>query len=141
VRVLDGGNQYNAYAVAREIRRQTAELDEALNNIRLSRGFTCHQMQVLLAETRSVPDRPVIVLNLLATYYDESISLMESCRLLEHALTDLRRLSERAPVMVSARPPFATTPDRMVLLERLRSFSDQTMIFDTPKLIQQPTLF
>jgi hypothetical protein len=141
VRVLDGGNQYNAYAVAREIRRQTVELDEALNNIRLSRGFTCYQMQRLLAETRTIPDRPVMVFNLLATYYDESVSLRESCRLLDRALADLRRLSERAPVMVSARPPFATTPERMVLLERLRDFADQAMVLDVPKPIQQPTLF
>jgi len=141
IRVLDGGNQFDAYAVAREIRRHSAELDEGLNNIRLSRGFTCYQMQVLLSETIAVPDRPVMVLNLLSTYYDESVPLHESNRLLENSLVHLRRLSQTAPVIVSARPPFAQTPERMVLLERLQDYADQVTLYETPRPVKQPILF
>ena len=110
VRVLDGGNQFNAYTVSREIRRHTAALSQAMNNIRLSRGFTCYQMVVLLADTPTIPERPVLVLDLLATFYDESVPLAESRRLLENAMVHLKRLSRSAPVMVSARPPSALTP-------------------------------
>jgi hypothetical protein len=141
VRVLDGGNQYDAFAVAREIRRQTVELDEALINIRVSRGFTCYQMQALISETSAVPDRPVMILNLLSTYYDESVALRESIWMLDSTLTHLRRLSERAPVIVSARPPFVQSANRLILLDQLRTCADKVLVFEEHKSILQPTLF
>ncbi|MEI8131997.1 MAG: hypothetical protein WCG34_06155 [Leptolinea sp.] len=141
VRVLDGGNQFNAYTVSREIRRHTAELNRALNNIRLSRGFTCYQMLVLLADTPTVPERPVLVLDLLATFYDESVPLGESRRLLENAIIHLRRLSRTAPVMVSARPPSTLCPERLVLLDILRGAATQVMTAEAPRLQPLPGLF
>lgn len=141
VRVLDGGNQFNAYTVSREIRRHTAELNRALNNIRLSRGFTCYQMLVLLADTPTIPERPVLVLDLLATFYDESVPLVESRRLLENALIHLRRLCRTAPVMVSARPPSTLCPERMVLLDILRGAATQVMTAEAPRLQPLPGLF
>jgi hypothetical protein len=140
VRVLDGGNQFNAYTVSREIRRHTAELNQALSNIRLSRGFTCYQMLVLLADTPTIPERPVLVLDLLATFYDESVPLIESRRLLENALIHLRRLSRTAPVMVSARPPSTLCPERMVLLDILRGGATQVMTAEAPRLQPIPGL-
>ena len=50
LRVLDGGNQFNVYPVARAIRRQTPDLNAALQRIVLSRAFTCYQMVVMLDE-------------------------------------------------------------------------------------------
>ena len=38
LRVLDGGNQFNVYPVARAIRRRTSDLNAALQRIVLSRG-------------------------------------------------------------------------------------------------------
>ncbi|GAP22022.1 hypothetical protein [Leptolinea tardivitalis] len=140
VRVLDGGNQFNAYTVSREIRRHTAALNQAMNNIRLSRGFTCYQMVVLLADTPTIPDRPVLVLDLLSTFYDESVPLAESHRLLENAIVHLRRLSRTAPVMVSARTPSALCPDRLVLLDLLRAASTRVMTAEAPRLQPIPGL-
>ena len=65
IRVVDGGNLFNAYEVARAICRQmTAQaeashgpgygdlsMDGALRRIHLSRAFTCYQMVTLLEET------------------------------------------------------------------------------------------
>jgi hypothetical protein len=140
VRVLDGGNQFNAYTVSREIRRHTAELNHAMNNIRLSRGFTCYQMVVLLADTPTIPDRPVLVLDLLSTFYDESVPMAESRRLLENAIIHLRRLSRTAPVMVSARTPSALRPERIVLLDLLRAASTQVMTAEAPRMQPIPGL-
>jgi hypothetical protein len=140
VRVLDGGNQFNAYTVSREIRRHTAELNKAMSNIRLSRGFTCYQMVVLLADTPTIPDRPVLVLDLLSTFYDESVPMAESRRLLEQAVIHLRRLSRTAPVMVSARPPSALRPDRLVLLDLLRASCAQVMTAEAPRMQPIPGL-
>ncbi|GJM40424.1 MAG: hypothetical protein DHS20C20_07060 [Ardenticatenaceae bacterium] len=40
VRVLDGGNSYNALYVARYIRRQTTKMNEMLNRNTVARVFT-----------------------------------------------------------------------------------------------------
>ncbi len=49
VRVLDGGNQFNAYNVARSIRRYTADLEPTLARIHLARAFTCYQVETLVS--------------------------------------------------------------------------------------------
>jgi hypothetical protein len=141
VRVLDGGNQFNAYTVSREIRRHTAELNHALSNIRLARGFTCYQMVMLLADTPTIPERPVLVLDLLATFYDESVPLAESRRLLENTIIHLRRLCRTAPVMVSARPPSTRYPERLMLLDLLRSASSQITPAEVPAFTPYPASF
>jgi hypothetical protein len=48
--------------------------------VRLSRAFTCYQMLALLAETPA-GGPPTLVLDLLDTFYDESVPLHESRRL------------------------------------------------------------
>src|SRR5512137_642239 len=47
VRVLDGGNRFNAYVVARAARGRP----EVLNRITVSRAFTCYQVLSLLEST------------------------------------------------------------------------------------------
>ena len=42
LRVLDGGNQFNVYPVARAIRRRTSDLNAALQRIVLSRAVRWH---------------------------------------------------------------------------------------------------
>ena len=116
MRVLDGGNSYNALFVARYIRRQTVQLDETLNRILLARAFTCYQMVTLLEET-AVSPAPILVLDLLATFGDESIDLGESVRLLRLAIVQLQRLCHLAPVVVSIRPFPQQQTDRTILME------------------------
>ncbi|MCP4418015.1 MAG: hypothetical protein GY805_15440, partial [Chloroflexi bacterium] len=69
VRVLDGGNSYDALYVARYIRRHTVRLDEALKRISVARAFTCYQMVTLLQQTAVFPS-PTLVLDLLTTFGD-----------------------------------------------------------------------
>ena len=126
VRVLDGGNSYNALYVARYIRRHTVQLDETLNRISVARAFTCYQMVTLLQET-AVSPTPTLVLDLLATFGDESLDLGESVRLLRLALVQLQRLCRLAPVVVSIRPLAQAVPgtahqaDRTILTELVRN--------------------
>jgi hypothetical protein len=118
LRVLDGGNCINVYPLARALRRQTSHLDAALRNVKLSRAFTCYQMLALLADTPA-SQQPTLVLDMLDTYYDESVPLYETRRLLEISIRELRRLCGKAPLVVSARPPGPDTPDRQPLYETL----------------------
>ena len=118
LRVLDGGNCINVYPLARALRRQTANLEAALRNVKLSRAFTCYQMLALLAETPA-SEQPTLVLDMLDTYYDESVPLYETRRLLEISIRELRRLAAAAPLVVSARGPKPDTADRQPLYETL----------------------
>jgi hypothetical protein len=106
VRVVDGGNRFNVYTVARAARGRS----EVLNRITVSRAFTCYQVLTMLehasatlvAETADgglVPPRlaraipvPFIVLDLLSTFYDESVQAGERKRLLRACITHLERL-------------------------------------------------
>jgi len=119
--ILDGGNRANPYPLARELRRLTSDPVKALNRIQIARAFTCHQVVALLEQTLEDRrgTRPVLILDLLSTFYDESISLVESQRLLERGLRSIRILNQSAPVVISSRPPLAEFPQRRVFLARI----------------------
>jgi hypothetical protein len=125
LRVLDGGNRFNVYPVARTIRRYTPELHGALARIRLARAFTCYQMTAMLSEA-DADGLPTLVLDFLSTFYDENVSLAESQRLLDECLRHLKRLSRCAPVVVSAKPPSQVCANRSVLVEQLAGQASQS---------------
>jgi len=121
LQLLDGGNRCNAYHLARHLRRpgcSGAAAQRALERIRLQRAFTCYQMTALL-EAQAAPARQdspepplvVLVLDLLDTFYDESVALSERRRLAQRSAAALQRLAHPAgggrprAVVVSLRPP------------------------------------
>jgi len=119
VTILDGGNRCNAYVLA----RAAGGRPEVLGRISLSRAFTCYQMVTLLEETPAGP-APVLLLDLLATFYDEAVSAFERRRLLEGCLAALRRLSRAAGVAVSVCPPKIASPENGALLAALHAAAD-----------------
>lgn len=139
VRVLDGGNSYNALYVARYIRRHTVQLNEALNRIVVARAFTCYQVVTLLQQT-AVSPAPTLVLDLLATFGDESIDVSESVRLLRLALIQLQRLCRLAPVVVSLQP--LRQPERAILMELVKNTTTHHFAREMPgTAVTQPSLF
>lgn len=127
LRVLDGGNQFNVYPVAQELRRHTADLRAALQRIHVARAFTCYQMAALLED--SLPQaQPTLVLDLLSTFYDEDVRVEEASHLLKGCLAELRRLAQAGALVISARQPPEACADRAAragLLEQLRSAAAQ----------------
>lgn len=141
VRVLEGGNAFAAFYLARLIRRRTTQVDEALARIALARAFTCYQVLALLADTPA-HDSPCFVLNLLTTFYDESVTQPESERLLKRAIEHLLRLRERAPVVVSVSPPPKKYAARSGLIRILEAVADEILTFSpAPLTTIQPRLF
>lgn len=141
VRVLDGGNSYNALYVARTIRRHTVHLNETLNRITVARAFTCYQVVTLLTQTPVSP-HPTLILDLLATFYDESVALREAHRLLRQVVTQLHRLRRLAPVIISLRPPPPHQPDRAGLSQLLEKLADQRLMREPAETaVCQPSLF
>lgn len=125
LRVLDGGNRFNVYPVARAIRRRTHQMEAVLARIRLARAFTCYQLAAMLAEVPS-DGTPTLVVDFLATFYDENASLSEALRLLKTCLPHLQRLCQHAPLVISAKPPAPICPERMVLLDALQDAASQS---------------
>jgi hypothetical protein len=102
VKVLIGGNRYDHYRINYALAAATPCYEQVLqDHIRLSRAETCYQMVALLAGTQADPV-PTLVLDLLATFYDEGVPEREVNQLLFEAVLELRRLSRGAPVAVSA---------------------------------------
>jgi hypothetical protein len=131
VHVLDGGNRFNVYPVVKALRRLTSDLEAALKRITLSRAFTCYQMLSLLQETPA-SDAPTLLLDLLATFFDENVTLPESQRLLATCLPHLKRLSARAPLIISVKPPAPIAVERQVLIDQLQQAVAQTWTLEPP---------
>lgn len=125
VQVIDGGNNFDPYAVARAIRRRTHRLDEMFSRVTIARAFTCYQALALLERTPAT-NRPYLICDLPATFYDEAISYGESYRLLRIATGELRRLNRHAPVVVTAR--HAPRGQRSGLLRLLKDTADHILL-------------
>ena len=141
LRVMDGGNRFNAYKVARMLRRLGVEaLDQALARVHVARAFTCYQMVTLL-EQAAPQAAPTLVIDMLNTFYDESVPLGERRRLLESCLGHLRRISAQAAVVVSVRPPRPPDVDVTGMQQRVQSWADQVWFQEEVLPVEQPRLF
>jgi hypothetical protein len=138
VRLVDAGNCFDGYGLARQLRQQTSYWQQALERVSVARAFTCYQVETLLTEV--VADfSPVLVLNLLDTFYDENVKLPERLRLLEVSLSELRRLCRMASVAVSASSPTREQPGE--LLEVLSGAAGQVWSFEEPQPVEPLHLF
>ncbi len=142
IRIFDGGNRFDGYFVARLARRLSSNPREVLERIRLSRAFTCFQLAQLIENAPSSA-QPLFVLDLLSTFYDESVPLRDSERLLATSIAHLKRLSAVGPVIVGAREPRLLVKERWTLLDRIQIASDVAWLLRTPagRAPVQPQLF
>lgn len=136
LRIFDGGNRTNVYFVARVIRRHTPLVNDCLQRIHLTRAFTCYQLVSLLCNAPS-DAQPLLVQDLLATFYDENVSLTEARRLLQRALREFDRFRGQAPLVVSVRST-APDPQRGILLEQLAAQADEVIMLAEAPLLELP---
>jgi hypothetical protein len=137
VQVIVGANRFDAHYLARIIRRHTVHLDQTLEHIQQARPFTCYQMIKLLAETHTTI--PLVVSDMLTTFYDESISETESIRLTKIAAGHLERLGQGAPVLATLRLPLIAT--RLSLIQIVQAAANHNYIYDSPEVSIQPSLW
>lgn len=146
--VLDGGNCFQGYRLARAIKCQLSgpdtdtAFDQALHNVLLSRVFTCYQMETLLSEG-SFETAPILVLDFLATFYDQSVRVADRRRLLGNCLARLKVISKHAPVAVWVRQRSVIPQEGVSFLGQVRAAAGQVF---TPAplpapVIRQPALF
>lgn len=160
MRVFDGGNRFDGYFIARLARRLSSDPRATLERIQLSRAFTCFQLAELIENTpgggdflTATPIDPrnaapqslslLFVLDLLNTFYDESVPLRDSERLLHNTIGQLKRLASNGPVIVGAREPRLLVKERWTLLDQLQVSSDVAWLLRAPDGPEeaQPRLF
>lgn len=135
--VIVAGNRFDAHQLARVIRRHAPSVDQTLNRIQQARPFTCYQVIALLENTQV--SMPVIILDMLTPFYDDSVTDADSVRLVTAAMAQLQRLAQHVPVLVTLRPP--ATPARAGLVKIVQSAADDVYIYEPPAQAIQPTLF
>jgi hypothetical protein len=138
VRVLDCGNRFDVYQIARLIRRETPQVMAMLDRIAVARAFTCYQVVTLLAETAVTPE-PKIIIDLLSTFYDENVSVPEGQRLLKMVLGRLQALRGPAPIVISLYPP--PQPERAGLVKMVCDTADHILLHEQPPGYQARRLF
>ena len=121
VRVLDGGNRFAAYKVAR--------------------AFNCYQVLSLLEDTPSIPS-PFVVLDMLSTFYDESVKARERKNLLYSCIVNLKRLVRNAGGVVSIHPPAVPSQTATELLKMIQDYTcDSYYVVPKPSLYEPMRLF
>lgn len=141
VTVLDNGNRFQPYRVARLLRFETQNVAGVAQRLIVRRAFTCYQTLALLQGTPSLRN-PYVILDLLANFYDEGVSIKEVGRLLANCLAQIERLKAFAPILVTLGP--TRVDDRAFLLQELLAVADR-VLFDADSLDEglqlQPSLF
>ena len=133
VRVLDGGNRFNAYTLARMARGRP----QVLERITVSRAFTCYQVLALLESTPASAS-PFVILDLLSTFYDESVQAGERKRLLRGCITQLKRLEAAAGGAVSVHPPAVPSQAALDLLGMLQAATPEVYFIQAPQPVPEP---
>jgi len=110
---VDGANRFDPYEISRSARARGGDGGAALSRVRVSRAFTCHQMEVLLS--RRLPGalsrfdvRLALVLGLPETFADADVPYAEACRVFRNCLGALRRLARagtRVVLVGKGEPP------------------------------------
>ncbi len=156
VRVFDGGNRFDGYFTARLARRLSPDPYAILERVRLSRAFTCFQLAQLIENAPAAgvpaveapagsgaitqPAEVLFVLDLLSTFYDESVPLRDAERLLTDTIAHLKRLAAAGPVIVGAREPRVLVKERWSLLDQLQVAADAAWLLRSPESAEREQL-
>ena len=102
---VDGANAFDPYILVRIARRAGADARGLLSRLKVSRAFTCHQLETLLCERLAaavLAERPalVVVAGWGDLFHDENVPEREAMRLLDRTAAAVRRIAARAvPVL------------------------------------------
>ncbi len=135
--VLDGGNTFQGYALARALKRRTPDIHTPMQRVMLSRAFTCYQMAALLAD-RVFEPHPILVLDFLATFYDQDVRAPERRRLLQNCIRRLQALARRAPLAIWVRQRLTIPQEALPFLDMVQNAAGQVWYPPLPSVL--PTM-
>lgn len=136
--VISGSEWLPAFELTRLLRRQTAEVRQALNRLYTVRTSTCYRLFDSLANIPSNGE-PILALDFLHTFYDEDIPLRVRLLKLRDCCRQLKRLAVYRPVLVMTQERQADDYEKF--LPALSSIADRTITLEPEfGFIKQPTL-
>jgi hypothetical protein len=139
--ILDCGNKANPRELVNEICRLTNDPIQALYRIQTARAFTCYQTSTLLDRTVTQKNEyPIIIFDLLDTFYDENVTYHEGNELLKHSLQNISKLRQSVPVVISIRPSSDERQERTSFLKMVCDQADHLWIQEKPQVIQSKQL-
>jgi len=137
--VLSGNEWLPAFALPRRIRERTTMMKEIMGHLYTTRASTCHRLFDSLANIPSKGE-PILVLDLLHTFYDADIPLRVRLFRLRECCRELKRLAFYRPVIVMVQE--RETEDYEKFIPALGSITDKTFtLVPEPQQLRQPALF
>jgi hypothetical protein len=120
---VDGANAFDPYILSRLAKDAGQPPKAILQRLHLSRAFTCHQLETLIAErlpSAIARYRPglVVVSGWSHLFHDENVPAREAFRILQHTGRRLRSLAE------VGQPILATHPEEEPATPRLRPLGE-----------------
>jgi hypothetical protein len=113
--LVDGANAFNPYLLADAARAQGLDLRHVLDAVRLSRVYTCHQLETLWSERlrpaiASFRPGAILCLGLLDPLYDEDVPATEAARIFRRLALAIRDAAAHLPILAACPDP--AVPDR-----------------------------
>lgn len=103
LRIVLGANRYTLDYLPLMLSNRVTEIYGILERIQISRAETCYQMLDALQKTPAGTE-PLLVMEMLDSFYDENLSLAEVKGILARCISTLKQLSQWAPIFISADP-------------------------------------
>ena len=126
---VDGANAFDPYIISRLAREAGQSPRTVMQRLRLSRAFTCHQLETLLVER--LPEaiahfRPglVVISGWSHLFHDENVPTREALRLLQGSAHRMRALAETGQPILATHPEEPATPRLRPLEEILSDAAD-----------------
>lgn len=112
---VDGANAFDPYALTRLARAAGQPPRAILERLRLSRAFTCHQMEALIVERLAIAlaryhPGVVVVSGWSHLFHDENVPAREAFRLLQNTARHLHRLAVAGQPILATHPEAPSTP-------------------------------
>lgn len=104
---VDGGNIFDPYFIAETSRQLGLSPEKALNNIRISRAFTSHQLTTLITEELirvldQYGSKLVVISNITELYCDPDTGKRETKEIFNHITIYLEKLAKEREIIIVA---------------------------------------
>jgi hypothetical protein len=134
--VVDGANAFDPFLVATLARKSGIAPKMLLDEIRISRVFTCHQLEALLCgrlqdSLRRFGGNAVLFSGLLDPVLDEEVPLKEAIRIFKLIPPVLRALTEEGVLALCVCPPLPVPRGRETFMTTLNATA--TWIFNVAR--------
>jgi hypothetical protein len=108
--LVDGANAFNPYLLTDASRAQGLDFRRVLDAVHLSRVYTCHQLEALLADhlqpaISAFRPGAVLCLGLLDPLYDEDVPAGEAARIFRRLAAAILEAAPRLPILAACPDP------------------------------------